>query len=100
MNNPKPKLVTQEPLMTGRELCQALKISLDTLKVWRYVGKIEYIKLGYRQVRYPRSEMRRLIASHTKPAQPNCPNCGHELYCLSCDHPQTQQSKPVEAVRQ
>ncbi len=90
-----------ETLITSNDVCAALLIGKRTLTSWRRDGLIEYVKFGHRTVRYPRREVQRLLESKTRPAQqPNCANCGHVLYCLSCDHPQKAQASATTEVRQ
>ena len=55
------------PLMTPKEVAERLGLSVTTLAIWRctHPGRLPYIKLTNRAVRYESSEVEAFINSRT-----------------------------------
>ena len=51
-----PKLETEEPLYTAKEMARILKVSQPTLDTWRKAGRIPCVWQGY-IIRYERSKV-------------------------------------------
>jgi len=64
--------MTQDDLLTARQVAEMLGIKELTVKRMAYAHKIASIKLGNLRrspLRFRRSEVERYIAEHTRPAQ-------------------------------
>ena len=49
----------QSPYLTGEEVADYFRTSAETIRYWKFTGKIHGIKVG-RHTLYPRSEIERL----------------------------------------
>lgn len=56
-------------LLKVGEFAAGAKIQVSTVRAWILHRKIEYVRLGGRAVRIPRSELERLIHEGTVPAK-------------------------------
>ena len=54
--------------LNSKEVALMLGITPEALRRWRYEGKIGYIILGHRTIRYEPQEVQRLIQISRKPA--------------------------------
>lgn len=50
-----------ERLLTQREVAEIFRLQPDTIKHWRFQGKIGYLELAHNVIRIPQSEVERLL---------------------------------------
>jgi excisionase family DNA binding protein len=67
--NPIRGLAESDRLLTTAEVARRLRIHVDTLREWRLLGLVGYVRLGHRTVRIPQSELDRLLAAGARPAK-------------------------------
>jgi excisionase family DNA binding protein len=54
------------PYLTQREMAEMLKVSPETIRKWRYEGKFQSVRIAYKTIRIPVSEVNRLIEESKK----------------------------------
>lgn len=48
-------------LLTTAEVAEMCRVSVETVRRWRYDGDLPYVRLGYRTIRHFRRDVHRLI---------------------------------------
>lgn len=49
------------PYLTQDEMAAMLKVSKETIRKWRYEGKFRAVRVAYKTIRIPMSEVNRMI---------------------------------------
>jgi excisionase family DNA binding protein len=50
----------EQQLLTTKQVAELLQVATDTVRRWRYAGKIPFVRLGHRTVRYRREDVQKL----------------------------------------
>lgn len=84
-----------ENLYTATEAAEILKVHPVTVKNWHKQGKLKAVKLGEKWLRFPESEIERIMNIDDGYLRPACPIChsenlswvlaaGNGMYCMEC----------------